>query len=145
MCEWDAAPAEKVISIVDDDESLRDALRRMLNSYGFNTVAFESAPQFLNAGEHNRAACVILDVRMPEMSGIALHEYLISTGSRVPVIMMTACPTMGERNRALANGAFSYLAKPLSEQILLDTVRDALDHGASVLNTGVPKGENPRN
>ena len=145
MREWDASPAEPVISIVDDDESLRDALRRMLSSYGFSAVAFESAQHFLTAGQQNHTACVILDVRMPEMSGIALQEHLISAGHRIPVIMMTACPTMGERNRALANGAFSYLAKPLSEQLLLDTVRDALAHSAPILNTGVPEGENPRN
>jgi len=119
---------EPLISIVDDDQAVRDALKRMLQSHGFAAAAFASAAQFLGWAKENSIACLILDVRMPEMTGLMLHEYLISTGCRIPTILITACPTTGERRRALASGVASYLAKPLSEQVLLDTIREVLDN-----------------
>jgi FixJ family two-component response regulator len=122
-----------VISIVDDDKSIGDALRRMLNSYGFDAVSFVSAREFLDAEERHYTGCMLLDVRMPEMSGLALYEHLISEGHNIPTIFMTACPTASERNRAIASGAISYLAKPLSEEILLDMVRDALQQSQTRL------------
>src|SRR5437867_7778788 len=112
-----------VISIVDDDKAVRDALQRMLRAHGFATVAFASAEELLASDERHQTACLILDVRMPEMTGIALHDYLVAQGGFIPTILITACPTSGERDRAIAAGAVSYLAKPLSEQVLLDTVR----------------------
>src|SRR5260370_10223658 len=72
---------------------------------------------------------------MPGMTGMALHDHLTSRGLRVPTILITARPTSGERRRAIATGAASYLAKPLSEQILLDTVREALENGGPVGKT----------
>jgi FixJ family two-component response regulator len=115
-----------VISVVDDDKAVRDALRRMLNAHGFTVNAFASAEQFLSWSERQEPACLILDVRMPGMSGLSLHRRLLSKGCRIPTILVTACPTDGERQRAIAAGAVSYLAKPFSEEVLLDTLRDAL-------------------
>ena len=115
-----------VISIVDDDKAVRDALQRMLGAHGFSANAFASAEQFLNWPHLDETACLILDVRMPGMTGLALHHALSSRGCRIPTILITACPTDGERERAIAAGAVSYLAKPLSEAVLLDLVRDAL-------------------
>jgi FixJ family two-component response regulator len=121
-----------IVTIIDDDKSVREALQRMLDVHGFSTAAFASAEEFLGSEGIDEAACLLLDMRMPMMSGIALHRYLLSRGCRIPTILITACPTSAERTRAIADGVFSYLAKPLSEQILLDTVREALDHcGAS--------------
>jgi len=120
---------EPLISIVDDDKAVRDALQRLLQAYGFATAVFASAEQFLNRAEARSTACLILDVRMPGMTGLALHDYLIGTGCRIPTILITACPTSGERRRAIASGAASYLAKPLSEQVLLDTIREVLEDG----------------
>jgi FixJ family two-component response regulator len=117
---------QPLVTIIDDDKPLGDALRRMLTSYGFTAVSFVSAREFLQADEQHQTGCIILDVRMPEMSGIALHEHLISEGRYIPTIIMTACPSAGERSRVLASGAVSYLAKPLSEDVLLESVRDAL-------------------
>src|SRR5216683_3327229 len=133
---------EPLISIVDDDKAVRDALQRLLQAYGFATAVFDSAEQFLNRANAHSAGCLILDVRMPGMTGLALHDYLISTGCRIPTILITACPTSGERRRAIASGVTSYLAKPLSEQVLLDTIREVLedggqtDGGASLLGPG---------
>jgi len=127
-----ATPTERLIAIVDDDKAVRDALQRMLRSYGFTTAVFASAEQFLASDEPNRVSCLILDVRMPGMSGMALHRRLISEGCRIPTILVTACPTNGERKRAIASGVVSYLAKPFGEQVLLDTVREALEPGPQV-------------
>lgn len=136
---------QPLVSIIDDDKSLGDALRRMLASYGFTAVNFVSARDFLEADEQYQTGCMILDVRMPEMSGIALHEHLISEGRHIPTIIMTACPSAGERSRVLASGAVSYLAKPLSEDILLESVRDALQQhiaGESPNTCGQPEPGN---
>ena len=121
---------EPLIAIVDDDRAVREALQRMLKSYGFTTSVFASAEKFLVSEQPERASCLILDVRMPGMTGMALHHYLLAKGCRIPTILITACPTSGERDLAIATGVVSYLAKPFSERVLLDTVRDALDPGA---------------
>jgi len=120
---------EPLISIVDDDGPVREAVQRMLRSYGFATAVFGSAEQFLDSGEPRRTSCLILDVRMPGMNGLALHQHLVTEGCRIPTILITACPTSGERNRAIAIGVVSYLAKPFNERVLLETVRQALEHG----------------
>ena len=120
---------EPLIAIVDDDKAVRDALQRMLISHGFAAAVFASAEQFLGGRQPPDASCLILDVRMPGMTGLALHDYLIAAGYRIPTILITACPTRGERRRAIAGGVASYLAKPLSEDDLLDTIREALENG----------------
>ena len=122
-------PMEPLISIVDDDQAVRDALKRMLQSHGFDAVAFASAEQFLSRTAADSVACLILDVRMPGMTGLALHDHLMRAGCDIPTILITACPASGERRRAIANGAASYLAKPVSEQELLDTIRRVLENG----------------
>jgi FixJ family two-component response regulator len=125
---------EPLISIVDDDGPVREALQRMLRSYGFATAVFGSAAQFLNSDEPGRTSCLILDVRMPGMTGIALHQHLVAEGCRIPTILITACPTSGERDRAIAIGVVSYLAKPFNERVLLETVHEALEHGSHAAN-----------
>ncbi len=137
-------PMEPLIAIVDDDKAVRDALQRMLRSHGFTADVFASAEDFLSSADPSGASCLIADVRMPGMTGIALHDYLTSRGLRVPTILITARPTSGERRRAIATGAASYLAKPLSEQILLDTVREALENGGPVGNTSPTGRGSPR-
>jgi FixJ family two-component response regulator len=139
-----AASMESLIAIVDDDKAVRDALQRMLRSHGFSAAVFASAEQFLALAGQERASCLIADVRMPGMTGLALHHYLILHGFHLPTILVTAQPTTGERGRAIAAGVASYLAKPLSEQILLDTVREALENGrpagnASLTGRGAPR------
>src|SRR6266849_10944771 len=120
---------QPLITIVDDDKAVRDALQRLLQACGFATAVFSSAEQFLSRAEADGETCLILDVRMQGMTGLALHDYLTSTGCRIPTILITACPTSGERRRAIASGVASYLAKPLSEQVLLDTIREVLENG----------------
>jgi two-component system response regulator FixJ len=121
---------DPLISIVDDDQGVREALQRMLRSYGYTTVVFASAEQFLASGRPCDESCLILDVRMPGMTGLGLHHQLISEGCRIPIILMTGSPTCGERERAMSMGVVSYLTKPIDERILLDTLRGALQHGS---------------
>lgn len=118
-----------LISIVDDDKPVRDALQRMLKSHGFSTAVFASAEQFLEQAKSGKTSCLILDVRMPGKTGLAFHDYLLAAGCRIPTILVTACPTSDERRRAIASGVVGYLAKPLSEPVLLDTIRRALEEG----------------
>jgi FixJ family two-component response regulator len=130
--------SEPLIAIVDDDKPVRDALQRMLKSYGFTTDVFASAEHFLNSAGSEQASCLILDVRMTGMSGLALHQHLVAQGCRIPTILITAGPTSAERKRAVASGVMSYLAKPFSEQVLLDNVREALARGGHVAEGSVP-------
>ena len=138
------AAMEPLIAIVDDDKAVRDALQRMLRSHGFATSVFESAEEFLGCFGPKQTSCLIADMRMPEMTGLALHDCLTSQGFHLPTILITARPTAGERNRAIAAGIASYLAKPLSEQILLDTVREALENGAPVSDASLTGRDAPR-
>ena len=127
-------PMEPLIAIVDDDQAVREALQRMLRSYGFATTVFASAEQFLASEHPCGASCLILDVRMPGMSGFGLHHHLAAEGCRIPIILITACPTNGERERAIAAGAVSYLAKPVDERVLLASLREAVEHGNQAAN-----------
>jgi len=119
---------QPLISIIDDDQAVREALQRMLRSYGFTTAVFASAEQFLASGRPCEEACLILDVRMPGMTGLGLYRHLISEGCRIPIILITGSPTTGEREHAMSMGVASYLAKPLDEHLLLATLRAALEH-----------------
>lgn len=116
-----------LVSVVDDDESVRESLQSLLRSVGFAVKVFGSAEEFLNANYSGDSDCLILDVRMPGMSGIELHRRLVASGCEVPVIFITAHGSdEGVRSRALKDGAVAYLVKPFSEDALLNAVRTAL-------------------
>ena len=119
------------VSIVDDDQGVREALRRLLESVGFTVSIFGSAEEFLNFGEHKATSCLIVDMRMPGMTGLALHHHLTAEGCRIPAILITACPATGEQQEAVAGGMAAYLGKPFSDRVLLDAVRNALDSTGS--------------
>lgn len=117
---------EPLISIVDDDESMRAALQRILLAHGFAATVFASADQFLASGQLRHAACLIADVRMPGISGLQLHQHLTAAGYHIPTILITGRPTAADRDAALSAGAVSYLAKPFSDRALLDDLALAL-------------------
>jgi FixJ family two-component response regulator len=119
-----AAPA--LISIVDDDESVRDALWGFLRSVGFSVNVFASAEEFLNSDQLGKADCLILDVRMPGMNGIELQRQLVSDDCKIPVIFITAYEDEGMRTQALFAGAGAFLIKPFSEEALLNAIHAAL-------------------
>jgi FixJ family two-component response regulator len=116
-----------LISVVDDDDSVRESLDGLFRSVGFIAKVFASAEEFLNSDHLRTTDCLILDVRMPGMNGIELHRHLIANNFEMPVIFITAHGSDGEvRARALKNGALAYLDKPLSEDALLKAVDKAL-------------------
>lgn len=108
-----------VIAIVEDDASVRRALERLLHTVGWRTVAFASAEAFLQAGVQVSLACLVLDVWLPGMTGVALLEHLVATGSTLPVIIITGRDDIQMRMRAARVGAVAYLLKPLDEHDLL--------------------------
>jgi FixJ family two-component response regulator len=117
-----------VISIVDDDKSVREAAKMLIGSLGYATETFASAEEFLESGRLCDTACLITDVQMPGMSGIDLQSHLTTNGHRTPVIFVTAYPQEGVRARALDAGAFGFLGKPFSEDSLIACLDRALKH-----------------
>ena len=117
-----------LISVVDDDNSVRESLQSLMRSVGFAVKVFGSAEEFLNWDHLQDTDCLILDVRMQGMSGIELQRYLMARHYEVPIIFITAHASEKElRSRALSNGAVDYLAKPLTEDTLLNAVHLALN------------------
>jgi len=118
------------VLIVDDDESLRRSLRNLLGSVGLRVETFASAQAFLQSIHREQTGCLVLDLRMPGMSGIDLLEHLSSTGCRlIPAVILTAHGDDVTRQRSLQAGAVAFLAKPFNGNALLDAVRTALEQG----------------
>jgi FixJ family two-component response regulator len=115
-----------VIVVVDDDASLRRALARLLRVVGYEAVTFASAEAFLQTGLQISPDCLVLDVWLPGMSGVALLEHLVSLGSSLPVILITGREDIQIHLRAVRLGAVAYLHKPLDEQCLLKALQQAL-------------------
>jgi FixJ family two-component response regulator len=115
-----------VISIIDDDASVRLATNRLVRSLGYITHAFASADEFLRSPQVNAASCVIADIHMPGMNGVELQSYLRAQGSRVPIIFITAFPDESIRARALEGGAVCFLAKPFDAATLIKCLDVAL-------------------
>jgi FixJ family two-component response regulator len=114
------------ISVVDDDESVRESLQGLLKSVGFGVSAYDSAESFLESGSVPSTECLILDLRMPGMSGIDLQRELAGRDLRIPIIFVTAHYDEMIRSQVLAEGALACLRKPFAEQDLLDAVETAL-------------------
>ncbi len=115
-----------LISIVDDDESVREATKGLMKSLGFTVEAFPSAEDFLASRHLRRTSCLIADVNMPGMTGLELHRRLKAAGKTIPTILITAYPDDGVRARALTNGVICYLSKPFDEDDLLVCISSAL-------------------
>jgi FixJ family two-component response regulator len=122
-------PASTVF-IVDDDQDLRESLQYLMHTVGIPTKAYSSARQFLSEFQPLTPGCLICDVRMPEMSGLELLEQLVATGSRMPVILMTAYADVPMAIRALENGVKEFIEKPFNGQVLLEKVQRALAEDA---------------
>jgi FixJ family two-component response regulator len=119
-----------LIAIVDDDDSLRDSARMLVNSFGFRAEAFANAKEVLNWPLLDEAACMILDVFMPGMNGLGLQQELRRTHPRLPIIFITAHGKEEEERQAMSAGAVAMLRKPVPEGILIATLRRALEAGA---------------
>ena len=110
---------EPVISVIDDDESVRTAIRNLLVSLGYIVHVFASAEAFLQSAQLQNSRCVIVDVRMPGMSGIELQARVRAEANRVPFVFISAAPEESIRTRALEDGAVCFLTKPFDEDILI--------------------------
>ena len=113
---------KKQIYIVDDDESICRALKTLLMTYGFAVTTFNSAKSFFAAVPDNSAGCLILDIRMPEMDGWAVQKQIVDSGSKRPVIFISADHLDNAAGRALKVGAVGFLEKPFSDQALISMI-----------------------
>ena len=118
-----------MVAVVEDDESYRGALQRLLKSAGLSVLAFASAEDFLNSGQQRETGCLIADIRMPGMSGLDLQARLNTEQCPIPTIFITAHGDEKMRLQAMRGGAVKFLAKPFDGAILLKAVRVALDSG----------------
>jgi FixJ family two-component response regulator len=116
-----------LISIVDDDPSVREGLVDLLRSMGFVAEAFERAIDFLNSDRLHSTSCLIADVQMPGMTGLELNDRLIASGNFIPTILITAVPNARDMTRAQRAGAICYLTKPFAELQLLYCIGEALE------------------
>ena len=116
-----------LISIVDDDESVREATTGFLKSNGFRAEVFASAEEFLASPHLAETKCLILDVQMPGITGLELQRRLADGNHRIPIIFITAHQEPKIRNEAMRAGAVDFLSKPVSEEALLHAIRSALD------------------
>jgi FixJ family two-component response regulator len=118
-----------LISIVDDDQSFRDSMRRLLKALDYSVAVFPSAAQFLASAELAATACLVADIHMPEMTGVELYDHLVESGQAIPTILVTADPDERPKECMLARGVQCYLRKPLVEPALIDCLRTAVAHG----------------
>jgi FixJ family two-component response regulator len=116
-----------VISIIDDDDSVREGTMDLLKSAGFIAEAFEHANAFLKSSRLHSTSCLIADVQMPGMTGLDLHDHLVRSGNFIPTILITAFPNTRDRVRAQRAGVDCYLTKPFNECELLGCVSKALN------------------
>jgi FixJ family two-component response regulator len=122
-----------LISIVDDDESVRRTITLLIESLGFRTAAFDSAESFLKSAERHNTSCLVLDVQRPNMNGLQLQTELAAANCGIPFILITAYDDEESRGQAMQAGAVAFLGKPFSDEQLLQTIRSALgqDNGGS--------------
>jgi FixJ family two-component response regulator len=119
-------PRLPMISIVDDDQSVREATRDLVRSLGYGAVAFASAEDFLNSGRVDDTSCLITDVEMPGVNGIELQSSLAAQGRQIPIIFITAYPSKRVRTQVMEAGAFGFFAKPFDEETLIGCLAQAL-------------------
>lgn len=120
------------IAVVEDDDSVREATISLLRSHGYIAKGFPSADEFLKSNRIRITSCLIADVQMPNMSGLALYGHLVASGAPIPTILITAYPDEAVRARALNAGVTGYLTKPFSEKELLDCIDAASKHGVTL-------------
>ena len=123
----DASATGTVVFVVDDDPSMRDSLRRLITSVGFKVEVFASARAFLDARRPDAPGCLVLDVRLPGLSGLDLQRELVETDAELPIIFITGHGDVPMSVKAMKAGAIDFLTKPVREQEMLDAVTGALE------------------
>ena len=120
---------QSTVFVVDDDDAVRDSLMDLVDSVGLRAEAFPNAQVFLNAYDDSRSGCLVLDIRMPGMSGLELQERLSELNSSLPIIFITGHGDIPMAVRAMQLGAVDFIQKPFRDQELLDRINDALEKG----------------
>ena len=115
-----------MIAIVDDDDVVREAMKSLMRSLGYNASTFGSAEEFLKSEQVSNTSCLITDVQMPGLSGLDLQDRLIARDHRIPIIFITAYPDENVRRRAMKAGALAFLSKPVNHHDLVDHLEKAL-------------------
>lgn len=133
--------SEATVHIVDDDAPVRDALRSLLEAEGFVVRVYAHAEAFLAAALSNRPACALLDIRMPGMDGLALHRLLGQQAVPLPCIFITGHADVPLAVRALKQGAFDFIEKPFSDDVLVDAINAAIRADAATYRDGQNKAE----
>jgi FixJ family two-component response regulator len=116
----------QLVAVVDDDLSIQSALKDLLESVGLLSECYGSAEEFLVSDQLNQTACLVLDIRMPGMSGLDLQARLKTEGRRIPIIFITALGDTQTEAQAIKAGALGFLSKPFDDEVLLERVRAAL-------------------
>ncbi len=122
------------VFIIDDNAAVRDAIRWLVEQVGLNARTFASAREFLDAFQPGMRGCLVLDIRMPGMSGLDLQEKLAQDGAHLPVIVVTGHGDVPITVRAMKSGAFEFLQKPFNDQVLIDAIQAALDKYGEIWN-----------
>jgi FixJ family two-component response regulator len=115
-----------MIAIVDDDDVVREAMKFLMRSFGYQASTFGSADEFLNSNQVHDTSCLITDVQMPGLSGIELQDRLVARGHRIPIIFITAYSDENVRIRAMKAGALAFLIKPIDPHHLVEHLEKAL-------------------
>lgn len=118
----------QTVFVVDDDPGMRNVLCGFLRASGFRFQAFGSAIEFLSAYASDRGGCLVLDLRMPEMSGLELQERLVGLGFSLPIIVVSGNAAVVDAVKAMKLGSYDFIEKPYSSELLLLRIREALDH-----------------
>ena len=130
------AEADSVVYVVDDDSSIRDSIRSLLRSVGLHVETFGSAQAFLRSQRPDVPGCLVLDVRMPKLSGLALQQQLAKAEVRIPIVFVTGHGDITMSVQAMKAGAVEFLTKPFRDQELLDAIEQALDRDRSARRRG---------
>ena len=125
---------EQNVFVVDDDEAVRESLAALLVSYGFETTTFAAARDFLTRCDRSAAGCLVADVRMPDMDGLELQERVAAEFPDLAVIIITGHGDVPLAVRAMKAGAVDFIEKPFAEELIVETVRRAIDHAARAQN-----------
>jgi FixJ family two-component response regulator len=120
-------PQSKFVAVVDDDDLVRTAIQGLLKSVGLSAQAYASGEEFLDSGVQHQSACLIADIRMPGMSGLELQARLNAECCLIPTIFITAHGDQEMRLQAMRAGAVEFLSKPFDDELLIDSVRAALE------------------
>ena len=125
-----------LISVVDDDESVRRTTKLLIESFGYRAAVYESAEVFLRSRKLHDTLCLIVDVQMPGIGGLELQRQLAAKGCSIPIIFITAYRNETSRQQAMQAGAVAFLDKPFSDEQLLKNIRSALKHRKKETGTG---------